>query len=259
MRHSPRSRAGGPRGAVEELLEGPEVSLFALCDGHDAVALAAAQDFKRAYDGDEGPNTGGMGAYSPAPRRKKADATAELVARVHGPVLAELERRGAPFVGLLYAGLMLDLRRSEVACSSSTAGSAIPRPRQSSRCSSPTCSRRSPLPRAGTGGTELRHAAGAAVTVVLAADRYPAGVDRGAVITGLDAAEAADALVFHAGTALNGERVVTNGGRIVGVTGRGDTIGAARTAAYEAVGLVAFRGMRYRTDIAEAAADGAAG
>ena len=105
------------------------------------------------------------------------------------------------------------------------------------------------------GGTELRHAAGAAVTVVLAADRYPAGVDRGAVITGLDAAEAAGALVFHAGTALNGERVVTNGGRIVGVTGRGDTIGAARTAAYEAVGLVAFRGMRYRSDIAEAAAD----
>ena len=108
------------------------------------------------------------------------------------------------------------------------------------------------------GSTELRQAAGAAVTVVLAADRYPAGVDRGAVITGLDAAEAAGALAFHAGTALNGERLVTNGGRIVGITGLGDTIGAARTAAYEAVGLVEFRGMRYRTDIAEAAADGAA-
>ena len=238
---------------VEELLEGPEVSLFALCDGHDAVALAAAQDFKRAYDGDEGPNTGGMGAYSPA-RGVEADATAELVARVHGPVLAELERRGAPFVGLLYAGLMLTSEGPKVLEFNCRFGDpetqAVLPLLESDLLEALAAAARGDL-----GGTELRHAAGAAVTVVLAADRYPAGVDRGAVITGLDAAEAADALVFHAGTALNGERVVTNGGRIVGVTGRGDTIGAARTAAYEAVGLVAFRGMRYRSDIAEAAAD----
>jgi phosphoribosylamine---glycine ligase len=241
---------------VEELLEGPEVSLFALCDGHDAVALAAAQDFKRAYDGDEGPNTGGMGAYAPA-RGVEADAAAELVARVHGPVLAELERRGAPFVGLLYAGLMLTSEGPKVLEFNCRFGdpetqAVLP------LLESDLLEALAAAARGNLGGAELRHAAGAAVTVVLAADRYPAGVDRGAVITGLDAADAAGALVFHAGTALNGERVVTNGGRIVGITGRGDTIGAARTAAYEAVGRVEFRGMRYRSDIAEAAAEVAA-
>jgi phosphoribosylamine--glycine ligase len=238
---------------VEELLEGPEVSLFALCDGHHAAPLAPAQDFKRAYDGNEGPNTGGMGAYAPV-RGVQADAAAELVAGVHGPVLAELERRGAPFVGLLYAGLMLTSegpRVLEFNCRFGDPETQAVLPLLESDLLEA-------LVAAALGdlrGTELRHAAGAAVTVVLAADRYPAGVDRGAVITGLDAAEAAGALGFHAGTALNGEHLVTNGGRIVGITGLGDTIGAARTAAYEAVGLVEFRGMRYRSDIAEAAAE----
>jgi phosphoribosylamine--glycine ligase len=250
-----RSLAGfGGDVLVEELLEGPEVSLLALCDGHHAVPLAAAQDFKRAYDGDEGPNTGGMGAYAPA-LGVDAGVAAELVAGVHGPVLAELERRGASFVGLLYAGLMLTSegpRVLEFNCRFGDPETQAVLPLLESDLLEA-------LVAAALGdlrGTELRHAAGAAVTVVLAADRYPAGVDRGAVITGLDAAEAAGALGFHAGTALNGERLVTNGGRIVGITGLGDTIGAARTAAYEAVGLVEFRGMRYRSDIAEAAAEG---
>jgi phosphoribosylamine--glycine ligase len=240
---------------VEELLEGPEVSLFALCDGRRAAVLAAAQDFKRAYDGDEGPNTGGMGAYAPA-RGVEADAAAELVAGVHGPVLAELERRGAPFVGLLYAGLMLTSEGPKVLEFNCRFGDpetqAVVPLLESDLLEALAAAARGDL-----GGAELRHAAGAAVTIVLAADRYPTGVDRGAMIAGLDEAEAAGALAFHAGTALNGERLVTNGGRIVGITGLGDTIGAARTAAYEAVGLVEFRGMRYRSDIAEAAADGA--
>jgi phosphoribosylamine---glycine ligase len=240
---------------VEELLEGPEVSLFALCDGRRAAVLAAAQDFKRAYDGDEGPNTGGMGAYAPA-RGVEADAAAELVAGVHGPVLAELERRGAPFVGLLYAGLMLTSEGPKVLEFNCRFGDpetqAVVPLLESDLLEALAAAARGDL-----GGAELRHAAGAAVTVVLAADRYPTGVDRGAMIAGLDEAEAAGALAFHAGTALNGERLVTNGGRIVGITGLGDTIGAARTAAYQAVGLVEFRGMRYRSDIAEAAADGA--
>ena len=251
-----RSLAGfGGDVLVEELLEGQEVSLFALCDGRRAAVLAAAQDFKRAYDGDEGPNTGGMGAYAPA-RGVEADAAAELVAGVHGPVLAELERRGAPFVGLLYAGLMLTSEGPKVLEFNCRFGDpetqAVVPLLESDLLEALAAAARGDL-----GGAELRHAAGAAVTVVLAADRYPTGVDRGAMIGGLDAAEAAGALAFHAGTALNGERLVTNGGRIVGITGLGDTIGAARTAAYEAVGLVEFRGMRYRSDIAEAAADGA--
>ena len=237
---------------VEELLEGPEVSLFAVCDGRDAVPLPSARDYKRAYDGDEGPNTGGMGAYAPPPDRR-SDAAAELVERIHRPVLAELERRGAPFVGLLYAGLMLTAdgpRVLEFNC----------------RFGDPETQAVVPLldgdllevlaaAAAGDlGGRKLVAAAGAAVTVVLAAGEYPGGVDRGAPITGVEDAEAAGALVFHAGTALQGDRLVTNGGRIVGVTGLGETVANARAAADGAVRLVDFRGMRYRTDIASEAA-----
>ena len=239
---------------VEELLEGPEVSLLALCDGRDAVALVPAQDFKRALDGDAGPNTGGMGSYAPVPGLGDAEVE-ELVALVHLPVLAELQRRGAPFVGLLYAGLMLTAdgpRVLEFNC----------------RFGDPETQSVLPLLNGDLvqalaaaavgelGGVALVTSSGAAVTVVVSAAGYPEAADRGTEITGVERAEELGALVFHAGTALHGDRLVTNGGRILGVTGLGRTIAAARDAAYAAVSAVDFAGARYRADIAEAAASG---
>jgi phosphoribosylamine---glycine ligase len=240
---------------VEELLEGTEVSLFALCDGREAVPLVSAQDFKRAFDGDAGPNTGGMGAYAPVSGIGPEEAD-QLVAAIHRPVLVELERRGAPFVGLLYAGLMLTAdgpRVLEFNC----------------RFGDPETQAVLPLVEgdlldalaaaaAGDlGGVRIECTPGAAVTVVLAARRYPEDADRGATITGVEEARASGALVFHAGTALHGQRLVTNGGRILGVTALGDTVADARAAAYDAVDRIDFEGMRYRSDIAAAAAAGA--
>ena len=240
---------------VEELLEGPEVSLFAICDGRSAVPLLSAQDFKRAFDGDEGPNTGGMGAYAPVPGIGAADA-AELTSTIHEPVLLELERRGAPFAGLLYAGLMLTPvgpRVLEFNC----------------RFGDPETQALLPLIEADlvavlaaaaqgdAGGKDISFADGAAVTVVLAAERYPEDGDRGGEITGIEEAEASGALVFHAGTALQADRLVTNGGRIAAVTGLGQSVADARAAAYRGVGAIDFAGMRHRSDIAAAAARGA--
>jgi phosphoribosylamine---glycine ligase len=247
-------KARGGRLVVEELLEGPEVSLFAVCDGRDALPLVPAQDFKRVQDGDEGPNTGGMGSYAPVPGLGEAEIE-ELVATVHRPVLAELHRRGAAFVGLLYAGLILTgdgPRVLEFNC----------------RFGDPETQSVLPLVDGDLlevlaaaavgdlGGMTLATASGAAVTVVLAAAGYPEAVDRGTTISGVEEAEAGGALVFHAGTALHGERLVTNGGRILGVTGLGETIAAARDAAYAAVSEIEFPGARYRTDIAADAAGG---
>jgi phosphoribosylamine--glycine ligase len=240
---------------VEELLEGAEVSLFAICDGRDAVPVVSCQDFKRAFDADEGPNTGGMGAYAPVPGIGPGEAEA-LVSQIQRPVLAELERRGTPFVGLLYAGLMLTESGPKVL-------------EFNGRFGDPETQAVVPLldgdlletlaaAAAGDlGGMRVEQAEGAAVTVVLAAERYPAAGDRGATITGVEDARAAGALVFHAGTARHGERLVTNGGRILGVTAVGTTVAEARDAAYDAVRLIDFDGMRYRSDIAAAAAAGA--
>ncbi len=237
---------------VEELLEGPEVSVFALCDGVNAVALPAAQDFKRAYDGDAGPNTGGMGSYSPVPGVDAAEVEA-LVDTIHRPVLAELASRGTPFVGVLFAGLMLTAsgpRVLEFNC----------------RFGDPETQSLLPLldgdlleacaaaATVGLDGVSLGAGPQAAVTVVVAAGDYPASVDRGSKIVGIADAEAAGALVFHAGTALRDGHVITNGGRILNVTATGATIAAAREAAYAAVDLITFPGARHRRDIALAAA-----
>ncbi len=250
-------RAVGKLGAgvvVEELLEGPELSLLALCDGYDAIALPPAQDFKRALDGDEGANTGGMGSYAPVPGLGDAEVE-EVLETVHRPVLAELQRRGAPFVGVLYAGLML------------TAGG--PRVLEfNCRFGDPETQSIVPL-LGGDLGEALAAAAagelagvavdplpGAAVTVVLAAGLYPEQVDRATPIAGVERAEARGALVFQAGTALHGDMLVTNGGRILGVTGLGDTVASARDAAYAAVSEIEVQGARHRTDIAATAAAG---
>jgi phosphoribosylamine--glycine ligase len=238
---------------IEELLEGEEASLFVLTDGREAVALAPAQDFKRVGDGDTGPNTGGMGAYSPVPGLGEAEVE-ELVDAVHRPVLAELARRGSPFSGLLYAGLMLTdhgPRVLEFNCRFGDPETQAILPRLEGDLLETLAS-------VAHGALDAQVAAGehAAVTVVLAGGDYPASNDKGTPIAGIDEAEAAGALVFHAGTARRGQELLTNGGRILNVTALGDDLLSARTAAYEAVGRISFAGMRFRSDIGLAAAEG---
>jgi phosphoribosylamine--glycine ligase len=228
---------------VEELLEGPELSVFALAVGDEAAALPPARDHKRVGDGDTGPNTGGMGSFSPLPDTTDDEAE-RIVEAIHRPVLQELARRGSPFHGALYAGLMRTadgLRVIEFNCRFGDPETQSLLPRLESDL----------LPLL---SGDLSHAPRisprAAVTVALAAGEYPERNDTGTPIDGVEAAEATGALVFHAGTALHDGRLVTNGGRILNVVGLGDTLDAARTAAYEAVACIDFAGMRFRTDIA---------
>ena len=230
---------------VEELLEGPELSLFAVAAGEDAVAFPPARDYKRIGDGDTGPNTGGMGSFSPLPDVADADA-AEILETVHLPVLRELAQRGAPFQGLLYAGLMRTddgLRVIEFNCRFGDPETQSLLPRLESDL----------LPLlAGDLSQPPELADLAAVTVVLAGGGYPASSDQGSPIEGVEEAEAEGALVFHAGTALHDGSLVTNGGRILDVVGTGATVEAARRAAYDAAARIDFAGMHYRTDIARA-------
>jgi phosphoribosylamine--glycine ligase len=229
---------------IEELLDGDEVSVFALSDGRDLLALPAAQDFKRIGDGDTGPNTGGMGAYSPVP----VDAAA-LVEQVCRPVIDELARRGTPFIGCLFAGLMLTPDGPRVLEFNARFGdpeTQVLMPRIEGDLLAA-------LAATATGqlaGVTLGESPDAAVTVVLAGPDYPERSDyAGAAIDGIDAAEADGAVVFHGGTAARDGRVVTNGGRILSVTATGPTLTDARSRAYAAVEHVTFAGVRYRSDI----------
>ena len=238
---------------IEELVEGEEISLFVLTDGYEATPLAPAQDFKQIGDADTGPNTGGMGAYSPVPGLGESEVD-ELVDTVHRPVLAELARRGTPFTGLLYAGLMLTddgPRVLEFNCRFGDPETQSILPRLEGDLLTA-------LAGAATGALDsgLIPADSAAVTVVLAAGDYPERGDSGTPIEGVGEAEAAGALVFHAGTARHGRSLVTNGGRILNVTAVGDDLVAARATAYDAVGRISFSGMRLRNDIGLAAAEG---
>ena len=237
-------RIGG-RFLIEELLEGEELSVFALCDGQRAVGLAAARDYKRADDGDTGPNTGGMGAYSPVDGVHALEA---LVEEIHQPVLSELGVRDAPFTGLLYAGLMLTAdgpRVLEFNCRFGDPETQAVLPRLRSDLL--------PALAAAAAGdlasSQLELTPEAAATVVVTARDYPAAGDTGSPIEGLDDARALGALVFHAGTAARDHTLVTSGGRILAVTGTGADIGAARELAYSAVERISFPGARYRRDI----------
>jgi phosphoribosylamine---glycine ligase len=230
---------------VEELLEGGEVSVFALTDGTAVVPLAAARDYKRIGDNDVGPNTGGMGCFTPVP---DVDV-AELVELVHRPTLAELARRGTPFVGVLYAGVMLTADGPyvyEFNCRFGDPEAQVILPLLESDLLEAlhACATGS------LGGAELGVAPDAAVTVVLAGGDYPASSDHGTPIMGIDDAEAAGAIVFHAGTALQEGRLVTNGGRVLDVTATGASVADARASAYAAVERISFDRMRYRRDIA---------
>jgi phosphoribosylamine---glycine ligase len=242
------ARALGQPFHVEELLEGREVSLFALCDGTGVLPLPAAQDYKRIGDGDEGPNTGGMGSCSPSPLLEEAESD-ELVAEVMLPVLAELSRRGTPFTGCLFAGLMLTAggpRVLEFNCrfGDPETQSLVPRLDGDLLAALAACAH------GDLTGVALPGGGQAAVTVVLAGRGYPARNDAGTTISGIADAEASGALVFHAGTALHDGRLVTNGGRVLNVTGLGDTVAEARAAAYEAASCIDFAGVQFRRDIA---------
>jgi phosphoribosylamine--glycine ligase len=227
---------------IEELLEGPELSVFAAALGDDAVPFPPARDYKRIHDGDTGPNTGGMGSFSPLPDVTD-DAAEEIVETVHRPVLRELARRGTPFHGLLYAGLMRTaegLRVIEFNCRFGDPETQSLLPRLESDL----------LALLAGESRELRVSPRAAVTVVIAGDGYPARSDSGTPIEGIADAEATGALVFHAGTALQDGQLVTNGGRILNVVALGETVADARAAAYAAADRIHFAGMQLRRDIA---------
>jgi phosphoribosylamine--glycine ligase len=233
---------------VEELLEGEEVSIFALCDGSIALPLPPAQDYKRIGDGDEGANTGGMGSYSPVPRLSGAEAD-ELVDRLCTPDQRELARRKMPFAGALFAGVMLTPHGPKVLEFNCRFGD----PETQSLLPRLDVSLLEALAASAHGdlrGVSLPVSDDAAVTVVLAAGDYPERGDSGTPIEGIGDAEATGALVFHAGTALHEGRLVTNGGRILNVTALGETIEAARAAAYDAASRIDFAGVRFRRDIA---------
>jgi phosphoribosylamine---glycine ligase len=236
---------------IEELLEGEELSVFALCDGAGALPLPTVQDFKRIGEGDQGPNTGGMGSYSPVAGLGPEDVD-ELVDTIHRPVLAELAERGMPFVGALFAGVMLTAdgpRVLEFNCrfGDPETQSLVP------RLEGDLLELLVAAARGDLSSVAVTTADAAAVTVVLAAGDYPVAGDVGTPIEGVEDAEAVGALVFHAGTALQGDRLVTNGGRILNVTATGETVLAARDRAYEACELISFPGMRFRRDIAAVA------
>lgn len=243
--------ASGGTVVVEEYLAGPEVSLFALSDGHVVVPLQPAQDFKRARDGDEGPNTGGMGAYAPLPWAPP-DLVDEVTRRVLEPTVREMARRGTPFVGLLYAGLALTNRGIRVVEFNARFGDP--------ETQVVLAQLASPLGRAlmaAATGTladvpALQWRNGFSVTVVLAAPGYPQAPELGGVLTGLeDARVISDVDIFHAGTSRNqaGE-LVANGGRVLSVTAHGPSLHEARERAYRALDCIELAGSHYRGDIA---------
>jgi phosphoribosylamine--glycine ligase len=240
------------RVVIEEYLDGPEVSLFAVADGRTAVPLLAAQDYKRARDGDIGPNTGGMGAYVPLPWAPPGLAD-EVMATVVQPAVDEMARRGTPYRGLLYAGLALTAKGVKVV-------------EFNARFGDPET--QVVLDRLATPLAGLLHASavgdvaalpalawrpGAAVTVVIAAEGYPEAPARGDAITIRGLPDDTTGYLLHAGTALDGADLVTAGGRVLNAVGSGPDLAAARAAAYAVAESVEFRGSWYRHDIAERA------
>jgi phosphoribosylamine--glycine ligase len=243
----------GDRVLIEQRLEGPELSMLALCDGETVLPLAPARDYKRIFDGDQGPNTGGMGCISPVPGFD-GSAVRELVAAVHRPVVDELATRGTPYRGCLYAGLMLTDEGPQVIEFNARWGDPetqviVPRLRSDLL---------DLLVRAAEGRlaeAPLELADQACVSVVLAARGYPDAPERGAEITGVESAAACEGVsVFHAGTAREGGRLVVAGGRVLNVSAVGPDLPTARDRAYEAADRIAFDGMQRRSDIGAVAA-----
>jgi phosphoribosylamine---glycine ligase len=242
-------RFGRTEVVLEEFLEGEELSLLAICDGERALPLAPAQDYKRIFDGDEGPNTGGMGSYSPVPGIGPEHS--EAIARaVHQPVVDELRRRGTPYHGILYAGLMMTPGGPKVLEFNCRFGdpetqAVLPRLRSDLLDLLEASTRPG-----GLEGADPDWSSEWAVTVVLASRGYPESSSKGDEITGLGSLDSLDVEVLHAGTAESNGRFVTAGGRVLNVTGIGSTPGEARERAYAAAERIEFDGKQMRTDIA---------
>ena len=248
-------RFGHTTVVAEEFLDGQELSLLALCDGERALPMAPAQDYKRIFDNDEGPNTGGMGSYSPVPGFDAAHAKA-LAATVHQPIVDEMRQRGIPFHGVLYAGLMMTASGPKVLEFNARFGdpetqAILPRLRSDLL----DALERSVTP-GGLEGLELDWKKLWAVTVVLASRGYPESASKGDVIQGVRAIDSLDTELLHAGTAVEGDNLVTAGGRVLNVTGLGETVAEARRRAYAAAEKVQFDGKQMRTDIALRAVEG---
>jgi phosphoribosylamine--glycine ligase len=241
-------RFGATEVVLEEFLEGEELSLLALCDGENVLPLAPAQDYKRIFDGDQGPNTGGMGSYSPVPGFDPA-TVGELVDAIHRPIVELMARRGTPFHGVLYAGLMLMDGATKVLEFNTRFGDPETQavlPRLRTDLLDLFLAAREP---GGLAGAEAAFADDWAVTVVLASAGYPESSSTGDLITGLDAVpEGVE--VTHAGTARTEVGIVTAGGRVLNVTGIGPGPAEARERAYEAAEVIDFDGKQMRTDIA---------
>ncbi len=246
-------RFGSTTVVLEEFLEGEELSLLAICDGENVVPLAPAQDYKRIFDGDQGPNTGGMGSYSPVPGFGPAEVE-EIVERVHRPVVATMAARGVPFQGVLYAGLMIGAEGPKVLEFNARFGDPETQavlPRLRSDLAELFLASREP---GGLAGVTAEFDDSWAVTVVLASAGYPESSSKGDVISGLVEA-AAIAEVTHAGTADRDGEIVTAGGRVLNVTGLGASPAEARDRAYDAAGRISFEGMQIRSDIAARAVE----
>lgn len=240
---------------VEEFLDGPEVSLFLLSDGKHVVPLQPAQDFKRVGDNDEGPNTGGMGAYSPLPWAQ-SDLAEVVVKQIGQPVIDLMHERGTPFSGVLFVGLAITSKGPKVIEFNARFGDPETQV-VLSRLKTPLASL---LYAAATGklhlASPLEWSDDASVTVVVASENYPDSPVLGDVIEGLDRANSLPTVrVFHAGTRMQEGEIVTAGGRVLSVTATGENLKIARARAYEAVGQIRIRGAHFRTDIAQKAAN----
>jgi phosphoribosylamine--glycine ligase len=246
-------RFGATTVVLEEFLEGEELSLLAICDDENVVPLAPAQDYKRIFDGDQGPNTGGMGSYSPVPGFGQAEVEA-IVDSVHRPIVAAMARRGVPFHGVLYAGLMIGADGPKVLEFNTRFGDPETQavlPRLRSDLVDLFLGAREP---GGLAGTTAEFGSDWAVTLVLASAGYPESSSKGDVIHGLaEAAELAE--LTHAGTAEHDGEIVTAGGRVLNVTGLGASPAEARDRAYDAASRISFEGMQIRTDIAARAVE----
>jgi len=256
--------AAGAEVLIEEFLHGEECSILAMVDGENAVLLPSSQDHKRIFDGDKGPNTGGMGAYSPAPVIT-SDKLPMIKEKIILPVVRELKKRGITYRGILYAGLMVNDANSNPHGPMAKSGSAVNVVEFNARFGDPETE--AVLPRLGGNfALALLHAAKGclddsdivvkdecAATVIIASGGYPGDYDKGKVIAGLDDATIEKSIVFHCGTKVEGADVVTSGGRVLSVTGTGATLREAVDRAYERVKSISFEKMFYRKDIAHRA------
>ncbi|OHB26790.1 MAG: phosphoribosylamine--glycine ligase, partial [Desulfuromonadaceae bacterium GWC2_58_13] len=242
----------GSQVVIEEFMAGEEASFFVFTDGQHILPLASAQDHKRVYDNDEGPNTGGMGAYSPAPVVTDAVAT-EVIETIVKPTIAGMIAEGCPYSGILYVGLMIADGKPRVVEYNARFGDPEAQPLLM-RMKSDIVPVLQACARGELGQASLEWHDMAAVCVVMASGGYPGSFEKGLEISGLEAAEGiGDLMVFHAGTALKDGKIVNNGGRVLGVTGLGTTVAAAIDKAYAGVRVIGWPGVHYRNDIGKKA------